>query len=46
MKNDSIISRKFFNQYNEIEKPNIDYDYVAINHLNKLPELNQNNNYI
>ena len=46
MKEDSIISRKFFTQYNEIEKPNIDYDYVAINHLNKLPELNRNNNYI
>ena len=46
MKEDSIISRKFFTQYNEIEKPNIDYDYVAVNHLNKLPELNRNNNYI
>jgi len=46
IKEDSIISRKFFTQYNEIEKPNIDYDYVAINHLNKLPELDRNNNYI
>ena len=46
IKNDSIISRKFFTQYNEIEKPKIEFDYVAINHLNKLPELNRNNNYI
>ncbi len=46
IKDDSIISRKFFTQYNEIEKPKIEFDYVAINHLNKLPELNRNNNYI
>lgn len=46
IKNDSIISRKIFTQYNEIEKPKIEFDYVAINHLNKLPELNRNNNYI
>ena len=46
IKNDSIISKKFFTQYNEIEKPKIEFDYVAINHLNKLPELNRNNNYI
>ncbi len=46
IKDDSIISRKFFTQYNEIEKPKVEFDYVAINHLNKLPELNRNNNYI
>ena len=46
IKDDSIISRKFFTQYNEIKKPKIEFDYVAINHLNKLPELNRNNNYI
>ena len=46
IKDDSIISRKFFTQYNEIEKPKIEFDYVAINHSNKLPELNRNNNYI
>jgi hypothetical protein len=46
IKNDSIISRKIFTKYSEIKKPKIEFDYVAINHLNKLPELNRNNNYI
>ena len=46
IKNDSIIYSDRFNVYSEIQLPKLDYDYVAINPDIKIPELNQNNNWI
>lgn len=46
IKNDSIIYSEKFNLFKEIELPKLDYDYVAINPDIKIPELNQNNNWI
>mgnify|MGYP003298929001 CR=1 FL=1 len=46
IKNDSIIYSNRFNVYSEIQLPKLDYDYVAINPEVKIPELNQNNNWI
>ncbi len=46
IKNDSIIYSDRFNVYSEIELPKLDYDYVAVNPKVKIPELNQNNNWI
>ena len=46
IKNDSIIYSDRFNVYSEIQLPKLDYDYVVINPEVKIPELNQNNNWI
>ena len=46
IKNDSIIYSNRFNVYSEIQLPKLDYDYVVINPEVKIPELNQNNNWI
>ena len=46
IKNDSIIYSDRFNVYSEIQFPKLDYDYVVINPEVKIPELNQNNNWI
>ncbi len=46
IKSDSIIYSDKFNVYTEIQLPKLDYDYVAINPEVKIPELNQNNNWI
>jgi len=45
-KNDSIIYSEGFNAYKQIELPKLDYDYVAVNPKVKIPEINQNNNWI
>ena len=45
-KNDSVIYSERFNAYKQIELPKLDYDYVAVNPKVKIPEINQNNNYI
>jgi len=45
-KNDSLIYSERFNAYKQIELPKLDYDYVAVNPKVKIPEINQNNNYI
>ena len=45
-KNDSVIYSERFNTYKQIELPKLDYDYVAVNPKVKIPEINQNNNYI
>ena len=45
-KNDSIIYSEGFNAYKQIELPKLDYDYVAVNPKVKIPEINQNNNFI
>ena len=46
IKNDSIIYSDRFNVYSEIQLPKLDYDYAVINPEVKIPELNQNNNWI
>ena len=46
IKNDSIIYSDRFNAYSEIQLPKLDYDYAVINPEVKIPELNQNNNWI
>jgi hypothetical protein len=46
IKNDSIIYSDRFNVYSEIQLPKLDYDYAVINPVVKIPELNQNNNWI
>ena len=45
-KNDSVIYSERFNAYKQIELPKLDYDYVAVNPKVKIPEINQNNNWI
>jgi len=45
-KNDSLIYSEGFNAYKQIELPKLDYDYVAVNPKVKIPEINQNNNWI
>ena len=45
-KNDSVIYSERFNTYKQIELPKLDYDYVAVNPKVKIPEINQNNNWI
>jgi len=45
-KNDSVIYSEKFNAYKQIELPKLDYDYVAVNPKVKIPEINQNNNFI
>ena len=45
-KNDSIIYSERFNAYKQIELPKLDYDYVAVNPKVKIPEINQNNNWV
>ena len=46
IKNDTIIYSDRFNVYSEIQLPKLDYDYAVINPEVKIPELNQNNNWI
>ena len=46
LKNDSVIYSERFNTYKQIELPKLDYDYVAVNPKVKIPEINQNNNWI
>ncbi len=46
IKNDSVIYSERFNAYSEIQLPKLDYDYAVINPEAKIPELNQNNNWI
>ena len=46
IKNDSIIEKRFFEEYKRIELPKLDYDYVAINPDIKIPESNRSNNWI
>ena len=46
IKNDSVIYSDRFNAYSEIQLPKLDYDYAVINPEVKIPELNQNNNWI
>ena len=46
LKSDSIIYSKTFNKTGKIELPKIDFDYIAVNPIIKLPELNRNNNWI
>ena len=46
IKNDSVIYSDRFNVYSEIQLPKLDYDYAVINPEVKIPELNQNNNWI
>ena len=45
-KNDSIIYSERFNAYKQIELPKLDYDYAVINPEVKIPEINQNNNWV
>tara|TARA_B000000477_G_scaffold44231_1_gene37527 strand:+ start:1999 stop:4779 length:2781 start_codon:yes stop_codon:yes gene_type:complete len=46
LKNDSIIEKRFFEEYKRIELPKLDYDYVAINPDITIPESNRSNNWI
>ena len=46
LKNDSIIEKRFFEEYKRIELPKLDYDYVAINPDIRIPESNRSNNWI
>ena len=46
LKNDSVIYSERFNTYKQIELPKLDYDFVAVNPKVKIPEINQNNNWI
>ena len=46
IKNDSVIYSDRFSAYSEIQLPKLDYDYAVINPEVKIPELNQNNNWI
>ena len=46
LKNDSIIEKRFFEEYKSIELPKLDYDYVAINPDIGIPESNRSNNWI
>jgi len=46
LKNDSIIQKNDFEDYNKIEVPNIDFDYIVINPIVSLPESNKSNNWV
>jgi len=46
LKNDSIIYSEIFNKTGKIELPKIDFDYVAVNPIIKLPEFNRSNNWV
>ncbi|MBT3281838.1 MAG: hypothetical protein HN374_02570 [Cryomorphaceae bacterium] len=46
LKNDSIIQKNNFEDYNKIEVPNIDFDYIVINPIVSLPESNKSNNWV
>ena len=46
IENDSIIFSKIFNNTGKIEIPKIDFDYVAVNPVVKLPEFNRSNNWL
>tara|TARA_B100000989_G_scaffold145587_1_gene108513 strand:+ start:5161 stop:7941 length:2781 start_codon:yes stop_codon:yes gene_type:complete len=46
LKNDSIVYSKMFYKTGKIELPEIDFDYVSINPVFKLPEFNRNNNWL
>ena len=46
LKNDSIIQNIDFEEYKKIKIPNIDFDYIVINPIISLPELNKSNNWI
>jgi hypothetical protein len=46
LKNDSIIYSEIFNKTGKIELPKIDFDYVAVNPVIKLPEFNRSNNWV
>ena len=46
LKSDSIVYSKIFNKTGKIEIPEIDFDYIAVNPIIKLPELNRSNNWI
>ena len=46
LKNDSIIEKRFFEEYKRIELPKLDYDYAAIHPDIGIPESNRSNNWI
>ena len=46
VKNDSVIYSEIFNKTGKIELPKIDFDYVAVNPIIKLPEFNRSNNWL
>mgnify|MGYP001040429370 FL=1 len=46
LKNDSIIQKNDFEDYNKIAVPNIDFDYIVINPIVSLPESNKSNNWV
>lgn len=46
LKNDSLIFSQNFKSYGIINLPELEFDYIAINPIYKLPEINRNNNWI
>ena len=46
VKNDSLIYNQNFNSYGILNLPELEFDYIAINPINKLPEINRNNNWV
>ena len=45
-KNDNLIFKENFNSYGNLDLPDLEFDYIAINPINKLPEINRNNNWL